>query len=374
MKFLTILQVYLKRTFRDKMFILIMIVFPIALIWILGNAFTGMMGDTGSSTMHANMLYEIKDTSTSSNDFKTYMIDAKSETFTFALEKDYDKAIEQLKKNNYDAYVVVSKDTIKIYKNSVYNFNGTMAEMIISAYTDKYNIISEIINVDPKLMQNIGKESNNTFTKTIPLDKRRQPSSMDYYGVTITSMFIFYGLIFISTYIIGEKRQKTRDRILIAPVKNASYQWGVITGNVIILFLQMCLLILLGIFVFNTYWGDNIIVPILVLTFELIMISSIGALLGILIESEAVVAGVAQLVIPILVFLGDGYVQLPNAGVFGIVKKISPVYWVNHSIFSAIYLNDYKNAYISIAINLSIALLSTLIIVFYKKKWRTKNV
>ena len=50
------------------------------------------------------------------------------------------------------------------------------------------------------------------------------------------------------------------------------------------------------------------------------MISSIGALLGILIEAEAVVAGVAQLVIPILVFLGDGYVQLPNSGVFGIVK------------------------------------------------------
>jgi ABC-2 type transport system permease protein len=205
------------------------------------------------------------------------------------------------------------------------------------------------------------------------MTKDREPGSMDYYGVTITSMFIFYGLIFISTYIIGEKRLKTKDRIMISPVKSVTYQWGVISGNVIILLLQTLFLIFLGIVVFNTYWGDNLLIPIGILTAELIMVSSLGALLGMLIDSESVVSGISQLLIPVFVFLGDGYVQLPSTGIFGVIKKFSPLYWVNHSIFNAIYSSDYSDAYIAIIICLSIAVISTIIIAIHRRSRRVAN-
>ncbi|MBN2852078.1 MAG: ABC transporter permease [Clostridia bacterium] len=351
------------------MFIFIMIVFPIVLIWLLGNAFSGIMNDSGSSVMHASMIYTLEDDSEASKSFKTYMVDAKTDTFTFYEQKDREKALDGIRKNTYDAYVIVSENQIEIYKNSVYNFNGSMAELIISSFVDRYNMTLEVLNIDPMSMAN----QNNTvtgFTKVIPVNKTREPGSMDYYGVTITSMFIFYGLIFISTYIIGDQRQKTRDRVLIAKVNTATYQWGIITGNVVILLLQMLLLIFLGIFVFNTYWGDHLLVPVLILTGELIMVSSFGALLGILIKSESVVAGISQLVIPIFVFLGDGYTPLPSSGIFGIIKQFSPIYWVNHSIFNAIYLNDYHNACISITISLSVALLCTLVIIMKQKNRR----
>jgi len=372
MKYLNVFSVYLKRTIRNKTFIFIMILFPIALIWVLGNAFSGMMGDDIEQTMHSNIIYSLYDSSTTSNDFKMYMVDKENEYFTFSLEDNYDKAIDSIKKNKFDAYVIVSQDKIKLYKNSIYDFNGTMAELILSAYIDKYNMTYEIINIDPTLLQN---EKNNKadYTKIVSLKENRTPGSMDYYGVTITSMFIFYGLIFISTYIIGDKRQKTKERIMISPIKSTSYQWAVISGNVFVLFLQMLLLIFLGIFVFNTYWGDNIAMPLLILFVELVMVSAVGAVIGMLIKSESLVSGISQFLIPIFVFLGDGYVQLPSSGFIGLAKHISPIYWVNHGIFNAIYLNDYNNAYISIGLNITIAMICTIIILLHQFNWRKKN-
>jgi len=373
MKYLNVFSVYLKRTIRNKTFIFIMILFPIALIWVLGNAFSGMMGDDIKETMHSNIIYTLSDSSTTANEFKTYMINKESEYFTFILENNYDSAMDSIKKNEFDAYVIVSKDKIVLYKNSIYNFNGTMAELILRAYVDRYNMIYEIYSIDPTLLQ---KEQNNSekYTKIVSLKENRNPGSMDYYGVTITSMFIFYGLIFISTYMIGDKRQKTKDRIMVSPIKGTTYQWAIISGNVFVLFLQMLLLISLGILVFNTYWGDNILIPLLILFVELVMVSAIGAVLGMLIKSESLVSGISQFLIPVFVFLGDGYVQLPSGGVIGIIKRISPIYWVNHGIFNAIYLNDYNSAYISIGFNISIALICTTIIIFNQYNWRNKNV
>ena len=65
--------------------------------------------------------------------------------------------------------------------------------------------------------------------------------------------------------------------------------------------------------------------------------------------------------------------QLPSTGTLGIIKQISPLYWVNHSIFNAIYLNDYSNAWISIGISLTIAFITTLLIIFINRARRVTH-
>ncbi len=351
------------------MFIMIMIVFPILLIWLLGNAFSGMIGDESLSIVHANMLYHVTDDSINSKTFIDSLVNENIDEFTFNEESNEEVALDKIKKNQADAYIVVDSNTIRIYKNSVYNFNGTMAELLINNYAEQFNLITTILQIDGSLLIKQPTEQI-SYTEIVSIKKDREPGSMDYYGVTITSMFLFYGLIFISTYIIEDKRKKTKDRILITPAHETTYQWGIISGNVFILFCQMLLMVVLGILVFNTYWGDNILIPILILGAELVMVSALGSLLGMVIKSESVIVGVAQLLIPVLVFLGDGYVQLPSTGTFGIIKQFSPLYWVNHSIFNAIYLNDYSNAWISIGISLTIALITTLLIVFINRARR----
>ncbi len=372
MRFLQIFLVYIKRTFRDKMFIIIMLVFPLILIWLLGNAFSSLIGDVSPSIAHADMLYSVTDNSLNSKTFVDSLVNADIDIFTFKEEKNEDIAIDAVMKNQTDAYIVISEHTITIYKNSIYNFNGTMAELLISNYAEQYNLISTILQVDGNLLYNKSNEQP-SYTKVVSIKKDREPGSMDYYGVTITSMFIFYGLIFISTYIIGDKREKTKDRILITPTHETTYQWGVIVGNVVILSCQMILMVFLGIFIFNTYWGDNLLIPLIILWAELVMVSAIGSLLGMVIKSESVVSGVAQLLIPVFVFLGDGYAQLPSTGIFGVIKQFSPIYWVNHSIFNAIYLNDYHNAWISIGISLGIAFLTTIIIIIINRVRRVAH-
>jgi len=76
MKFFNFFILYAKRTVRDKMFSLIMLAFPLLLIWILGSAFGGIMGDGGDvneTVTAASMIYTVSEESQMSATFTDYM-------------------------------------------------------------------------------------------------------------------------------------------------------------------------------------------------------------------------------------------------------------------------------------------------------------
>ncbi|MFO7612861.1 MAG: ABC transporter permease [Clostridia bacterium] len=196
---------------------------------------------------------------------------------------------------------------------------------------------------------------------------------MDYYGVTISTMFIFYGLIFLGTYFAGNKVNKTADRISASPVSMTLYQWGTATGSVVLISIQSLVVVTIGILVFNIYWGGELGISLLVILAEIIMVSAIGTILGILLKNENLIAGIAQIVIPAIVFLGDGYVQLGDSGALSVIKKLSPMYWINHGIFDAVYLHEYRTAVISILISLGIALLCTVAVAVSGRGGRASN-
>lgn len=363
--------VYAKRTVRDRMFFMIMLLFPVLLIWLLGNAFSGIMGDRGSEgIIKANMLYHVQEESQLSKAFEQYMVDDENEYFSFQISDEPETAKEDIVRNRFDAYVEISEDSMTIYKNSNYNLNSTLGELILKSFADDYNLMYEISS----LGVTVGSPGEGgSFTEEISFDRERTPGSMDYYGITMSTMFIFYGMIFLGTYFAGNKQNKTLDRINASPANLLSYQWGTAAGSIALLVMQSMIVISFGIFVFNVYWGGALTMGALVIFAEIVMVSAMGTLFGLLVKSENLIAGISQIVIPVIVFLGDGYVQIGGGKTINAIKKISPMFWVNHGIFDAVYAGEYSTAYTAVAICLGVAVFCTLAVLFMNRGRRQAN-
>ena len=377
MKFLNFFILYGKRTVRDKMFTLIMLVFPFLLIWVLGSAFSGIMGggdEVSEPSIHASIIYTITEDSRMSELFEEHMTEV-NEYFSMKKFDDHEEGKNKIKYHEYDAYVIVGADIITVYKNSYYNFNASMGELIIKAFADDYNLMYEIANTDPAALTRAGDVTGSGFTEEVSFDRDRTPGSMDYYGVSMSTMFIFYGMIFLGTYFAGNRLNKTEGRIKASPANILSYQWGTALGNVVLMMLQAVFIIGAGLIVFKVYWGDALGIGLLVILAETLMVSAMGTVLGLTMKNEGAIAGIAQIVIPAIVFLGDGYVEIGGGGTVQAIKKLSPMYWINHGIFDAIYLNEHRTAYISIAISLGVAVACTAVIVLLnvKRNRRTAN-
>ena len=377
MKFLNFFILYGKRTVRDKMFTLIMLVFPFLLIWVLGSAFSGIMGggdEVSEPVIHASIIYTITEDSQMSDLFEEHMTDV-NEYFSMKRFDDQEEGKNRIKYHEYDAYVIVGVDKIVVYKNSYYNFNASMGELIIKAFADDYNLMYEIANTDPAALTRAGEVTGSGFTEEVSFDRERTPGSMDYYGASMSTMFIFYGMIFLGTYFAGNRLNKTEGRIKASPANILSYQWGTALGNVVLMMLQAVFIIGAGLIVFKVYWGDALGIGLLVILAETLMVSAMGTVLGLTMKNEGAIAGISQILIPAIVFLGDGYVKIGGGGTIQAIKKISPMYWINHGIFDAIYLNEHRTAYISIAISLGVAIVCTAVIVLLnvKRNRRTAN-
>ena len=375
MKFFSFFILYAKRTVRDKMFTLIMLAFPLLLIWILGSAFGGIMGDGGNdneTVIAASLIYTVSEESQMSATFTEYMT-GENEYFSLTRFDDIETGKEKIVRNEYDAFIVINGETITLYKNSYYNFDSSLGELIIKAFADDYNLMYEIAMTDPSKLQEAGSITESGFTEEVTFDRQRTAGAMDYYGVSMSTMFIFYGMIFLGTYFAGNRLNKTEDRIKASNTNILTYQWGTALGNIVLILVQSIIIFTAGILIFKVYWGDALGIGILVVFAEIIMISSIGTLLGLTIKSENAIAGISQLVIPAIVFLGDGYTHIGGTGVILAIKKISPMYWINHGIFDAIYLNDNRTAFTAIIICLSIAVFSTVIVAALNRNRRIAN-
>lgn len=369
MKIWNFFIVYGKRTVRDRMFFVIMLLFPVILIWLLGNAFSGIMGDQGSEGLNkANMLYYVNEQTDLSQSFEENMVDEENEYFYFTKTQDREQAIESIVRNKYDAFVELSADTITVYKNSNYNFSSSLGELILKSFADNFNLVYEVSSLGIIVDPSAGGVTGDSFTREVSFDRERTPGAMDYYGVTMSTMFIFYGVIFLGTYLSENKRNKTAGRIQASPVNMLSYQWGTAAGSVVLLTMQSILVIGFGVFVFKVYWGGALLMGAMIILAEIIMVSALGTVIGLSLKNENLIAGLSQIIIPVIVFLGDGYVNIGGGSAITAIKKISPMYWVNHGIFDAVYLGNYTKAFTSIAFCLGVAVLSTLVVMFINRR------
>lgn len=351
----------IKHNVRDKKGMAMMILFPILLILVLGNALKDSSYDD-NSIGKSKVLYSIQSTGMAAKDLKENIIDkGKDFNIDFTEATDIEAAKKQIKdRNEYDSLIIMKDDsTIEVYKNSRYDLLSGLSESILNTYVQRYNTIAEIAKVNPLKLQEILFDTNIGYTNIVSLNKAKTPRSIDYYTITMITLIIMYGTSVSLFGISGERHARTRDRILSAPVKKHEFLIGKTLGSVLIIMFQMSIVILFTKYVLNAYWGwGNDIIPVLlVIVSQIIMVVGIGTSFGFLFKNENAAYGILNVIIPILEFLGGAYFSVDgiSSRFFQILKGLSPVAWTNKAIFSVIYSSDLSKVLPAIIINISIA-------------------
>lgn len=360
MNIFRILIKVIRQNIRDKKSMAMMILFPILLILVLGNALKNTNGYMNTSIEKSKILYYIQNTGIAAKDFKENIIDKGSElNIDFVETNDIEAAKKQIKDiNKYNSFILMKDDdTIEIYKNSKFNTLSGLSESVINSYVQRYNTIVKIAKENPLKLREILSDTNTHYTNIVSLNKARTSSSIDYYTITMITLIIMYGVSYSLFGISGEMINKTGNRILSAPVKKYEFLIGNILGFVLLIIFQISIVILFTKYVLNSYWGNNMIPVVLVIISQIIMVISLGMGFGFTFKNSNTANGIINVLIPIFEFLGGGYFSVDglSSEFFRILKGLSPVAWTNKAIFSVIYGNDISKVLPAIAVNISIA-------------------
>lgn len=360
MKILNIVIKEIKHNFRNKRVLAIMILFPIVLIVILGTAFSKVMSND-IQLGEIKVLYTVQGQGNVEKAFEDLQKGLKEYNVSFKETEDIKKAKESVQDSNYSCYLLVNEDSkeIKIYKNDRYYLDASFVEGILNTFIQRYNVINEIQEKNPRVIGEILKGSNKRFVKMEALNEKKEPRAVDYYGVTMTTLIVLYSAMTGAYAMKSEKNRKTEGRMMVAPIGKKEIFIGKILGALVVAILQIFIVIIFSKYVVGVNWGDNIVILLLVIGSEIIMAVSLGIGVSFLTKTESAMNGILNSIIPVMVFLGGGYVPLEqfNSEILNTISNFSPVRWVNSSILNIVFRNNYEKVLPTIAINITAAVI-----------------
>lgn len=373
MRILRIVIKEFKQNMRDYKANSMMVLFPIVLIAILGAAFSGMFSNT-ITLGDEKVLYKIdvKENAQFAAAFESFREVLSDETgMVFEKTDDVEAAKAGTENHAYSALVHITENPLQInlYKNERAGFSTTLMENALNSFIKTYDAMVAIAVNNPSAFGKVQVQDMDGYVRIRSLDPKRQPGSTDYYAITMLTLIMLYSSLTGFWGIRGEVEQKTAPRILCSPVRSFELLTGKVIGCIFVTIAQGLVVVLFSKWVLNAYWGQDILpVTLLVLTYA-IMTVSLGVVLAFLIRSSDAASGILNTLIPLMVFLGGGYVPLSVMnGFIGKLAQISPVYWINTALFKIIYERDYSGIPASIAINLGAAILFIVISALFSKR------
>lgn len=232
MNIISIIIKEVKHSFRDRKSMVMMILFPIALIVVLSAAFSSIFTssiDIGTP----KVLYNIEGEGTTSENFKNAFIDKGKEfKIKFTKMNDIDDSKKKLISKEYDAIIEMkSNNKIEFYKSGQEDLKAGVVESILSTYVQEFNVIMDISKVNPSIINSLLGDKKTNYSTITSLNKAVQPSSLDYYTIAEIALIIMYAGMTGLFGIASEKNSRTRDRILISPVKKYEFLIGKTIGG-----------------------------------------------------------------------------------------------------------------------------------------------
>jgi len=362
-----------KQNIRDYKANALMVLLPIVLITILGAAFSGLFSNSVSLD-DEKVLYKVDVTENVqfAAAFENFCKVLNDETgIVFEEAADLETAKADTENHAYSALVHITENPLQInlYKNERAGFGTTLMENSLNSFIKTYEAMAAIAVNNPSAFGRMQVQEYKEYVRIRSLNPKRQPGSTDYYSITMLTLIMLYSSLTGFWAIRSEIEQKTAPRVLSSPVHSLDLLTGKVIGCISVTIVQGAVVVLFSRWVLNAFWGQDILpVALLILTYAFMTVS-IGVALAFLIRSSDAASGVLNTLIPVLVFLGGGYVPLSVMNGFIVrLAQISPVYWINSALFKIIYDRDFSGIPVSIAINLGIAILSLIISAIFSKR------
>lgn len=333
------------RNLRDKKSMASMLLLPIVLILILGNALSGaftvdnmdsipvcyLNSDKGAMSKYFDDFLdseEIKDLlsvkKVDTFDEGKSLVNDKKARALIIISEDYSKDIEAGKKAD-----------IEVYTSRYSEFSASVVNNVIDSFIDGANTVEAMQRLNASNFNYTRAES---IVESSITTNGKRPRAIDYYAVTMLVMILMYGTQY-GCHGIGEDYLENKGkRIKTTPIKSYEQFIGITLGHVFTVMCQSVVLILFTKYAYKANWGGNM-PGILLISFTLSVLAiALGMMLSVLLKDRMKASAVLSLIVPIMTFIAGGYAPL-NAGssAFAKIMYISPSYLAQTALFNTIY-------------------------------------
>lgn len=356
MNILNILIKETKQNLRNRKAIFMMVLFPIVLIVILGNAMANNF-DPSESFKDIDVIYLSSSTTQLNNAFKAFSKQGKDMGMTFVEAKNIDEGMQSIRDTKYSCFVYIKSDKkIELYKNERFTFRADLVQSVLESFITRYDAIMNIAKVKPESIKEIIEDSKMDFVILRSLGAKKSPGAMDYYGITMLTLIIMYSCMTGAFSFKAERTLKTEMRLLASPIKKFEIMLGKILGAIFVSVIQIIVVFIFSRYIFNANWGDNLFVVGMILFSEIVMAVALGVAVSFIFISDQSINGILNMIVPLFVFFGGGYFPIEQFGAaMQTVADASPVRWVNKSLMQVIYNNDYSSLATTLVLNFSLA-------------------
>lgn len=334
---------------RDRKNLIFMIFFPLFLVFLIGSATSNYFDKENNNVAIEDLsIYYIDEGDEKTKEvFNTFIDVVKGSKDLENIELKEISNIDEGKKEvrvNRAILLYLKNNNIEMYSNNNSSIRASIVYQIIESISDRYNAITEVYTINPLKAEEII-NSDNTFNfieeENIPYEQ--SPSSMDYYGVAEIGLMLFYFVSYPLFNLKHDKKNNIKDRIKLSGISTSKYYLASFIGFFIFSYGVSLITYILSNILFDVNYGNNLLIMPLAMIPFLIIVNSLGTIIPIISSDDKVAVTILQnIVIPVLCFLGGGYMAIYGdmKGIFNIITKISPLRWFNNSIFRYIYSND----------------------------------
>ncbi len=164
------------------------------------------------------------------------------------------------------------------------------------------------------------------------------PGSMDYYAVTMLVLFIMYGALYSSSGMGESYLAAVGKRIKGTPIKAAEHYLGLVSANVITVFVQALIIFGFTRYFYGANWGMNLPVVFAIIITLVFVSVGLGTMIVMLTRSETLATSILHVIIPVFTFIAGGYIKISFTGtVLPALQHLSPNYLAQTAIFNTVY-------------------------------------
>lgn len=164
--------------------------------------------------------------------------------------------------------------------------------------------------------------------KEVEVELEKQVSMVSYYAAAMSGMFLLFGGMFGAFSFVRERREQTLARMMATPATTGQIVGGKALGVIAIGALQFIVLFAGTTFLFRVDWGSDALAVVLVGFAEVVAAAGLAMTLAALGKTERAIGGIAPAFIMLFAALGGAMIpaeQLPSF--LRPLQVFSPVYW-----------------------------------------------
>lgn len=372
---LTLIKKELKAFFRSKSDVIIMLIFPVILIFVMGKSLNNLMSVEKNIFNNKTIYYRINAPINNEKElqlFYDFMINFEKKTnVKFIENKNYKNATNDVNNNKAICFMDIYDNKINYFRNEKKeSTESKIFRNLYEQYMRKYSFLQTMSKSNSNQMTNLSNYQIKILLKDENINEE-EISSYTYYTFAELILIILYISTLTSISMYKERFLHTMTRLKVSGTNKFNILASKIALGIIIGLMQTFVVYIVSTKLLHVNWGDNLTYIMLVLISFIIFSSVLGIFISIIFDDQKTAYTVNNILIIIMGFLGGSYVPIclvKSVRITSFLCNIMPNYWTNIAILGLHYNMETKYYIISILMSLSLSVIMLIVGNFISKQ------